>query len=113
MRVSLGRGVACPSYLPAAGADPGRRKAPAYGAHDAQSFAATSAPPATPIADMVEAMLSGGAAAAGAQTVNQNAPWLTNILSPIRPKIERLRALLRVTPQVRHDRPQTPAQPTG
>jgi hypothetical protein len=42
------------------GADPGRRKAAAHEAHGAQTFAVTSAPAATPIADMVEAMLSGG-----------------------------------------------------
>jgi hypothetical protein len=42
------------------GADPGGRKAAAHEAHGAQTFAVTSAPAATPIADMVEAMLSGG-----------------------------------------------------
>jgi hypothetical protein len=40
--------------------EPRGRKAAAYEAHGAQSFAAPSAPSATPIADMVEAMLSGG-----------------------------------------------------
>jgi hypothetical protein len=35
--------------------EPRGRKAAAYEAHGAQSFAATSAPPATPIADTVEA----------------------------------------------------------
>jgi hypothetical protein len=39
----------------AAGTDPGRRKATAHEAHRAQTFAATSAAAATPIADMVEA----------------------------------------------------------
>jgi hypothetical protein len=43
------------SSVAAAEADRGRRKAAAYEAHGAQSFAATSAPPATPIADTVEA----------------------------------------------------------
>jgi hypothetical protein len=44
----------------AAGADPGRREAAAHEAHGVQTFAVTSAPAAMPIADMVEAMLSGG-----------------------------------------------------
>ena len=52
--------------------EPRGREAAAYEAHGAQSFAVTSAPAATPIADMVEATLSAGPAAAGAQTVNQN-----------------------------------------
>jgi len=46
-----------PDEIAATGADPGRRK-PA--AHRVQTRAVTSAPAATPIADMVEAMLSGG-----------------------------------------------------
>jgi hypothetical protein len=37
-----------------AGADRGRRKAAAHEAHGAQTSAVTSAPAATPIADMVE-----------------------------------------------------------
>jgi hypothetical protein len=39
---------------------PGWRKAAAHEARGAQIFAVTSAPAATPIADMVKAMLSGG-----------------------------------------------------
>jgi hypothetical protein len=48
------------SSIAAAGADPGRRKAAAHEARGTQTFAVTSAPAATPIADMVEAMVSGG-----------------------------------------------------
>jgi hypothetical protein len=65
-----------------AGADPGRRNAAAHEAHGAHTFAVTSAPPATPIADTVEAMLSGGAAAAGAQTVNQNSTLVDHYSEP-------------------------------
>jgi superfamily II DNA or RNA helicase len=42
----------------------------------------TSAPAATPIADTVEAMLSGGAAAARTQTVNQNSTWVDHYSEP-------------------------------
>jgi hypothetical protein len=68
--------------IPAAKADPGRRGAAAHEAHGAQTFAVTSAPAATPIADMVEAMLSGEAAAAGAQTVNQNSTLVDHYSEP-------------------------------
>jgi hypothetical protein len=44
----------------AASGRPGRHKATAHKARGAQTFAVTSAPAATPITDMVEAMLSGG-----------------------------------------------------
>jgi hypothetical protein len=64
------------------GADPGRRKAAAHEAHGAQTFAVTSAPAATPIADMIETMLSAGAAAAGAQTVNQNSTLVDHYSEP-------------------------------
>ena len=46
--------------IPAAGADPGGRKRAAHGARGAQTLAVTSAPATTPIADMIQAMLSGG-----------------------------------------------------
>jgi hypothetical protein len=47
-----------PDELSLAGADLGRRKAVAHEERGAQTYAVTSAPAATPIADMVEAMLS-------------------------------------------------------
>jgi hypothetical protein len=52
----------CPAEGLAEGswAHPGRRKAAAHEARGVQTFAVTSVPAATPIADMVEAMLSGG-----------------------------------------------------
>jgi hypothetical protein len=68
--------------IAAARADRGGRKAAAQEAHRAQSFAVTSARAATPVADMVEAMLSGGAAAAGAQTVNQNSTLVDHYSEP-------------------------------
>jgi hypothetical protein len=46
--------------IPDAKADPGRLKAAAHEARGAQTFAVTSAPAATPIAEMVEAMVPGG-----------------------------------------------------
>jgi len=70
------------SSIAAAGAAPGGRKAAAHEARRAQSFAVTSARAATPIADMVEAMLSGGAGAAGAQTVNQNSTLVDHYSEP-------------------------------
>jgi hypothetical protein len=66
----------------AASGRPGPRKAAAHEARGVQTFAMTSAPAATPIADMVEAMLSGGAAAAGAQTVNQNSTLVDHYSEP-------------------------------
>jgi hypothetical protein len=71
-----------PDELSLAGADLGRRKAVAHEERGAQTYAVTSAPAATPIADMVEATLSGEAAAAGAQTVNQNSTLVDHYSEP-------------------------------
>lgn len=65
-----------------AAADAGRRTAAAHAANGGQTLAVTSVPDATSIADMVEAMLSGGAAAAGAQTVNQNSTLVEHYSEP-------------------------------
>jgi hypothetical protein len=63
-------------------AHPGGREAAAHEARGVQTFAVTSAPAVTPIADMVEAMLSGGAAATRAQTVNQNITLVDHYSEP-------------------------------
>jgi hypothetical protein len=68
--------------IKAAGANLGRRKPAAHAAHGARTLALTLAPAATPIADMVEATLSGEAAAAGAQTVNQNSTLVDHYSEP-------------------------------
>jgi hypothetical protein len=65
----------------AASGRPGRRKAVAHEAHGPQTCAVTSAPAATPIAGMVEAMLC-GAVAAGAPTVNQNSTLVEHYSEP-------------------------------
>ena len=51
---------AAEGFADGAWADPSRRRAAAHHERGAQTFAVISAPAATPIADLVEAMLSGG-----------------------------------------------------
>jgi hypothetical protein len=51
---------AAEGFAEGAWVDPSRRKAAAHEAHGVQTFVVTSVPAATPIADMVEAMVPGG-----------------------------------------------------
>ena len=71
-----------PNESSIAGADAGRRSAAVDEARGVQTFAVTSAPAATPIADMVEAVLSGGAAVARTQTINQNSKLVDHYSEP-------------------------------
>src|SRR5262249_5750942 len=66
---------------PLSQADAGRRKAAVHEAHVAETCAVTLARAATPVADM-EAMRAGGAAPAGAQTVNQNSTLVEHYSEP-------------------------------